>query len=365
MLLEAVHVMLKFARRLLFWRSSFRSVFHGASLRYQDFFLNVHIRKSSPSRAVPAPSPSIHANDSLAIVLQGPFVVEEKFTENSWRWYADCYPQAIKIFSTCDNVSSKRRRIAEELGWEIVQNDPPNDSGPANINFQLVTSRAGLARAKQRGAAFALKTRSDQRIYRPDFLRLLFLFHSLFPSDKGIGLQRERLVVVSHNSFIFPKPRLSDFLMFGDIDDMLLYWPSPGKLRVGVREQFPQSNFVDVPEELLLDRFLIAVGRKKFLTAPELLEEIAQRFIVIDGSALQLFWPKYSSVEERWSSGVSQESTNLDFSEWLALRSSQGLQSFEAFIGITASAKEDSPEAKAPYHDWRWARRVGQIFRGA
>ena len=60
---------------------------------------------------------------------------------------------------------------------EIIKNSKPDYSGIANINFQIESTKNGILKAKKLGLKYCLKTRTDQRIYRHDFI-LFFL--SLF-----------------------------------------------------------------------------------------------------------------------------------------------------------------------------------------
>src|SRR4029079_1102553 len=101
------------------------------------------------------------------------------------------FPGARLILSTWKTESDAVLNAFRKLGIEVVQSDPPEKPGQQNINFQLVSSRAGVERAAEMGAQYVLKTRTDQRLYsanlQPMRMSLWDVFH-----PKPNGIQKHR-----------------------------------------------------------------------------------------------------------------------------------------------------------------------------
>lgn len=138
--------------------------------------------------------------DKIAIVIQGGSnnVVEQK---KAWKGFNI-------IFSTWTNDIFKYNE--EDI---VVLNDLPGNSGPANFNYQIQSTLAGLYKAKELGYKHILKLRSDLiPTNAENFISLLqpnkFNFlcwheHEVYPNCEGY---------------------LVDYLMSGPIDDLIKMW---------------------------------------------------------------------------------------------------------------------------------------------
>ena len=80
--------------------------------------------------------------------------------------------------------------------------------------------------AKRLGATHVVKTRSDQRAYNPSLLSYLYNLLQVFPVNAGEKIQKSRIIGTSLNTFKHRIYGLSDMFLFGEIDDLLLYWDS-------------------------------------------------------------------------------------------------------------------------------------------
>src|SRR6185503_18530873 len=108
-------------------------------------------------------------------------------------------------------------------GAMVVLSDKPEYAGYSNINNQIKSSIAGIFKAKELGVKYVMKTRTDQRIYGLNVVDYFINLIRIFPL-KNINVQKERLIVPSLNTYLFRIYGISDMTMFGDIDDMILYW---------------------------------------------------------------------------------------------------------------------------------------------
>jgi len=159
----------------------------------------------------------------LAIVLQGPIAHEADFTLETMRLYAKTFPGGLRILSTWRKEKGPALDRFRQEGVEVVTSDPPATPGQQHFNYQLVSARAGIEHAAARGAGHVIKSRTDQRMYATNIHAMLLNLLRAFPlADSGV--QRERIVGASLNTFLYRLYGMTDMLTFGHVDDMLLYW---------------------------------------------------------------------------------------------------------------------------------------------
>lgn len=151
----------------------------------------------------------------VAIILQGPVVVRDNFTFVTVRMYRKYYNRIRIIVSTWKDADVK---VVEQLkgeGADVILNDYPDINPAGNLNYQLTTSLAGVRRAREMGAKYAVKTRTDQRYYNPCALSML---QGLYQEGKIIFLGG----IV--NSYYGRPFYLSDFFAYGSIKELeILY----------------------------------------------------------------------------------------------------------------------------------------------
>lgn len=229
----------------------------------------------------------------VAIVMQGPIVYDENFTLETIKLYKKIFPEAIVILSTWDYEKAEYLEKIKSEKIELILSKPPVVKGAQNINFQLVSSLAGIEKAKSLGAAYALKTRTDQRIYNPNALEFLFNIITRFLPANGRA-QKKRIVGVSLNTFKYRSYGLSDMNLFGDIDDLAIYF-SATQDKDG--ENFRKVN-AHYPEVYLSVSYLIRIGRQISWQLSDSWRAFADNFCIVDASSLDLYWNKYSRMKE-------------------------------------------------------------------
>jgi hypothetical protein len=101
---------------------------------------------------------------------------------------------------------------------------------------------------------------------------------------------------------------LSDMLMYGHIDDMLLFWNislDTRKFNSNDKNLANSSlrNFAHwrICEVFLTTEFLNKVGQKLQWTLKDSWEMFANHFCIIDKESLDLYWGKYDFLEYRWT----------------------------------------------------------------
>ena len=160
--------------------------------------------------------------DDFAIVLQGPILYEDNFTSDTLKLYIHNFPHAKLIVSTWKGVKEEFKIFCKKSGVFLIENDMPIHSGPGNINYQLVSSAAGVNMAKTLGCKYTVKSRTDQRIYAADamvyFKNILKTFKV---ENSGVQNCSGRIIFISYGKSFLKRPFcLCDFLTSGYTEDI-------------------------------------------------------------------------------------------------------------------------------------------------
>lgn len=259
----------------------------------------------------------------VALIMQGPLWRRDDFTLETLRLYRQNCPDAIVILSTWDDEDGQAIAAIRAEGVEVVINRKPSEAGLWNMNLQMVSAYAGLARAKALGAELALKTRTDIRFYAPHTERFLVAVVSAFPLASG-GTQKRRVVGFDVGTVKHRLYGLSDLNLFGDVDDLLLYFaPDPDDPCWVLRGGENNSENVQVPETYFASRFLTRVGFSPQWTPEDSDHMFATRFCVLDQDMVDMYWPKYNAYREHkylFYDTNRPENAYLKFRDWLILR---------------------------------------------
>jgi hypothetical protein len=296
-----------------------------AAIEQKDSVFVTHHRR--PKRASDVRTSSDASLDArVGIVLQGPIVVADDFTVETVRIYRRLFPDADVIVSTWDTEATDVIRRLEQTGVTLIKSTPPVNPGPANINYQLTSSSAGVRAAHRRGCEYVLKTRTDQRMYAPSALAFLLAACRRFPVTTPYS-QRARLVGCSLNTFKYRMYDVSDMLLFGDTEDMMRYWNAPldsrGPDSVPAGDSLRDFSRWNVCEVYLVTQFLERIGRPLAWTLEDSYRVFAEHFCIVDRESIDLFWIKYGRRAEYRGMRYDGEFTNrvLTFRDWLLLYS--------------------------------------------
>jgi len=265
-------------------------------------------------------------NPDTAIILQGPIMKKFSFTLESVKLYGQIFPDSPLIVSTWTTERKESIQELQKWGAQVVLTQPPVTSGIGSHNLQMFSSNAGLMFAQSLGSSFALKTRSDQRIHNPNSIKMMKRLLELFPLRETDEPQKARIVATSFSSFAYRLFGLSDMLHFGRTDDLLQFWDGSEDIRDGFEDlgtPSPSSRQVvkqNVAETYFMTNFLKRTGWSIEWTLENYWSACADRFVIVDSGSLDLFWPKYSTQEDRWKDYrypfTHQE---LDMAFWLSL----------------------------------------------
>ena len=229
----------------------------------------------------------------IGLIIQGPIVYKHNFTLESARLYRAQYPN-MPIFISTWAASKNFLSACNEIGVKVIENREISNPYYGNLNRQQTTTLAGLKALQSLGVKYAIKSRSDQRIYALNFVTYLRQMSRLFPPTSVPNRSSDiRIFITYQNSFLDRHLSGSDFLHFGETQDLIVFWKSIDS----------QNLPVDLaPEQILMGSYLLSCGwsSEGLLTNQTWIESMRKVVGFLDSSALDLFWLKYSSREYLW-----------------------------------------------------------------
>ena len=294
---------------------------HGRSFWNYRFYPKMEINHN------PKGAFKINEEYSFCIVMQGPVITESNFTVETLKIYRKNFAKAILILSTWE-ISNTVRRELKKIDVHVIENKCPKFRGICNINMQIHSTREGILFAQKLGAEYVLKTRTDQRIYHPSLDAYLFSLIDTFPLTVNSSCQQKRLVGVSLNFMKYRLYGVSDMFLFGEINDMFLYWD----VAFDERPKWPNAmghNGYTWREQAMLRRcevylsteFIKKLGREVKFTLTDSFDFLGKHFVLIDKDAIRLYWHKYTLNADRYHYFGLYDS-EMSFNDWLVLYSS-------------------------------------------
>jgi hypothetical protein len=272
------------------------------------------------------------SNELIGIVVQGPWVGGGEFTADTLARYRAAFPSAAIVYSGWPEDESFAYGTSKKFAdvWEF--SEKPENPGPANINLQIKSASAGIARAQELGCTHVLKTRSDQRLYSLDALTLLKRSLDAFPRvEQGSG--PGRLIVSSLNSFRYRMYGPSDMLTFGTISDVARYWNAPedtrssGFMEKAASMSVAEHSMLRIAEVYVATTYLEDCGIPLEWNLTHSLQMLRDFFCVVDAAQLGLYWPKYTLNADRWAEHVmGPDFREVTFASWLDLWCSKSVE---------------------------------------
>lgn len=248
-------------------------------------------------------------SSDISVIVQGP--IYKTFTPK-------CIQSIRKILPDCEIIlSTWKGSIVPDLDFDIlVLSDDPGTTifdrttnAQNNINRQLVSTQAGLAKASRK---YAMKVRSDIEFFDNHFLQFFGLYDRLCPAEYF----HNRLLVCNYfcrNARVAPLPyHITDWFMFGYLDDVKDYyqvrlqtynedhWFATHKKETRLfkhfecrytPEQYICINFLRKKRKVVCDCYYHCTDRE--ITETE--QFIANNLVILDyGKQLNIFFPKYN-----------------------------------------------------------------------
>ncbi|PKB53214.1 hypothetical protein CRH03_22190 [Clostridium sp. HMb25] len=287
----------------------------------------------------------VDTKKKIAIILQGPPDYKDNFTFETIKMYRKLFPESVLILSTWKNVSNEYISSIKKLDCVVVLNEQPPYTGIGNVNLQVLSTLSGLKKAKELGCAFAMKTRTDQRIYKASTCSFLLGLIRTFPSE--CEDQQGRIVVLQGSTgCMFIPYYIADFFYFGMIDDMLKLFSRKlsdkqfsdrkemDKFDMELAEKYPigQALHYCAPQNFIMESYAKQIGFSIDGSVKQYWDFVKKSLICISVSQIDLFWRKYSLniFENTWSHefefGDSEDQLltyNWTFENWLSLVSGE------------------------------------------
>ncbi len=327
--------------------------------RYSNNFIQFKLRPKKADSITGTKIKTTTAPGEFAIVLQGPVEVRDDFTFETVRFYKQMFPKAHIILSTWDNTEQRLIERFRAEGCHVVLNSVFSPCGISNVNYQICTSLAGIRKAKELGAVYTLKNRSDLRLYREFVLEYLKSLMNLFPVpvDNSLNL-RGRILTQSGNwGQMFMPLWLQDFLYFGYTEDLLDLFDieysdsTINSIQDFLKEMACERDVtgdlmfnIGVPE-LYITRSFIKKHISEDINVKRYWEMIKDYFIMLDSEQLGSFWYKARHLE---LSNFYCEYDGVSY-----FKDSQRHISFEDFINIHNEVYE--------YEEWMEKERHNYI----
>lgn len=271
----------------------------------------------------------IDESDDVAILIRGPIIGKEDFTLNTIYLYRKYYPNAPIYISTWDNEKSKLKNLFQDNKTKIISSkfEKPA-SGYGSTNLQIKGNMQALDVIKKDKIKYTLTTRSDQRFYSCNSLKFLKLFLNKFSYRKANDLDQQnlRLIALNFNTFLYRLYGLNDMFLFGLSEDVYNYWNSSKDLRNPLNNKSKKYTMLTyskdrINEVYFMSEFLNRNGHFLKWNLEDYWKVLGERFIIIDGSSLDFFWPKYTFKEERWKDYNKEiQFREISFSDWLLIK---------------------------------------------
>ncbi|MCS0033922.1 WavE lipopolysaccharide synthesis family protein [Vibrio parahaemolyticus] len=265
-----------------------------------------------------------------AILVQGP-VDNVDFLLNTLELYKKQFNSARIVLSTWSDTDKKIISKIEEIGIDVVLSDKPDNPGLLNVNYQLVSTKAGLRFISDREVEYTLKTRTDCRIHSSITLDLCEELLRIYkPVDKK---QTSRIVLINFNTTKYRPFSFSDIFQYSKTSELNKYWSCPEDNRNNDLNEIKKKNIYNfkfaaenyITESYFGRYYIRNIGEDDSVSLSVSLTHIRDRFIVIDKEMIDHYWNKYNAYEYNVSESpmYSKDRTveKISFSEWLIMQS--------------------------------------------
>jgi hypothetical protein len=195
------------------------------------------------------------------------------------------YPNVKVVLSTWEDEEISEFKSLLGKNFEIRQSNKPSNSGPSNINLQILSTIAGINALSKFECTHILKTRTDVFLGNPQFLNYLSWMKS-----KG---NPQAIVFSSFNSFLFRLYSPTDQVMFGTTADITRYWSI---------DLVEEEESVRIPEKYLFQKYLESNGFEVSESFSSYLASLKEFAVIADHEQLGQVWNKgvFTSLSSRW-----------------------------------------------------------------
>ena len=294
----------------------------------EDFF-SYHLRSKDTNNIIDD-SIKIKENfEKIGIVLQGPIQYEDSFTYETLKLYKKIYPNSEIILSIWKDEKKDELDRIRNIGVVVVENDKPETGGFINLNYQIVSTKNAVLKAKELGCKYILKSRTDIRIYETGVDKFLISLLKNFPTK--YSKQKQRIIGIDINTHKYGIG-ISDIFQFGTTEEMEKMWNIDLIKKVTTMEKYlkfeKDSTAVDrfyfeFSECYLLKKYLFINGIELKPKLESYYKVLKNNFIIIDSSMINMYWNKYLGDEyKEWKNYDKLIArSSMTFKDWLTIYS--------------------------------------------
>ncbi len=263
----------------------------------EDFFCSFRVRPKD-SCDIPLLKHT-SSKERVAIIIQGPICEYDSMTVKTIQFYKKLYPDYDIILSTWKDEKQELIEKCAKEGVIIVQSDKPASSGILNVNYQIINTLEGIKKAKELGATYVAKTRSDQRVCKPFVFNSLIELIDIFPPS-GNTTQEKRIVTIPTNfGNMFTPYFMSDFFYFGSTNDILklfsLNLDDRKNLKTNNAKSRKEFSAEMIPPEIYILKNFLKNHTSEVIndTVNSYWDSIKNYFLCVDVSMIDLYINKY------------------------------------------------------------------------
>lgn len=295
----------------------------------KEAFVSYHLRNKKIDNLIDDSIKIRGKIEKVGIILQGPIQYEDNFTYETLKMYKKIYPNSEIILSIWKNEDKSKIEKIKEIGIVVIENEKPKSGGFINLNYQIVSTRNAIFKAKELECKYILKSRTDIRIYETGVDNFLISLLRVFPSQSLT--QNKRIIGIDINTHRYGIG-ISDIFQFGTIEEMEKMWDVELVNKNISREEYikfektstaiDRFNF-EFAECYLMKRYLL---KNQIVLEPTLesyYKVLKENFVIIDSSIINMYWNKYLGDEykgwKNYDKFISRSSMN--FKDWLTIYS--------------------------------------------
>jgi len=262
--------------------------------------------------------------EKFAIIIQGPIGKKFSFLKDTINIYKKIFKNTVIIISTWKSENINLINSLKEENVFILFSEEP-DKSLYNVDHQIISTNVALKLAREKGALYSIKTRTDTRLYKNNLENFLIALFKTFPVKEN-NIIKSRIIVPSLVTFKFRIYSLSDIVMIGNTDDLLEYFDLCSFKESIKKMQISKNNLLKnetpvVAEIFLCARLLMKINKDLKWNLDDWWSSLKNYFCIIDNSSLDLLWHKYDwQYEYRFLRTYSNSfSRAVDFQDWLSL----------------------------------------------
>lgn len=293
-------------------------------------FVSYHLRNKNIDNLI---DDSIKIKENfgkVGIILQGPLQCEDNFTYETLKMYKKIYPNSEVILSIWKNEDKDRlEKIKGLKGIVIIENDKPETGGFINLNYQIVSTKNAVLKAKELGCKYILKSRTDIRIYETGVDKFLISLLKNFPANSS--KQEQRIIGIDINTHKYGIG-ISDIFQFGTIKEMEKMWNVDLVKKVTTLEEYLKFEKTSTAIDRFNFEFAECYLMKRYLSKNQIILEptlesyykvLKENFIIIDASMINMYWNKYLGDEYKGWKNYDKliARSSMAFKDWLMIYS--------------------------------------------